>query len=303
LNISWKSLAWSAAAALLLLSLATPLNFLTVFLIMPAFIVLFSMLDVKRFALHLLPIGVVAYFLSGSWGPAIITLAFFFLVPSIAMGHLYKRGSSAKSAVTAGFVIVMAQLLLQLLLLSTLSSFDLKAELTAQLTGSLKQFELTSDLFPAGWAADTARAFGEAVMAFLPTIFILCAFLLAVAAHGFSRRALRSVGIDAPALPQAKTWRVSRSLVLIFIIALIASSAMSEDKSGYWWIAVINLVPILEIAFLVQAIGFVFFLADTKKWPRAVSLLLCIPLLLFYPRTFLIGLLDAAFPLRKYFVK
>ncbi|WP_186438383.1 DUF2232 domain-containing protein [Cohnella terricola] len=303
MNISWKSLVWSAAAALLLSSLATPLNFLTVFLIMPAFIVLFSMFDVKRFALHLIPIGVVAYFLSGSWGPAIVTLAFFFLVPSIAMGHLYKKGSSAKSAVTAGFVIILAQVLLELLLFSALYNIDLKAELTAQLANNLKQFETTSDLFPAGWAVDTARAFGDAVMMLLPTLIMLFAFLLTVTAHGFSRLALRKIGIDAPALPQAKTWRVSRSLVLIFIIALIASYAMSEDRGGYWWIAVINLVPILEIAFLVQAIGFVFFLADAKKWPRAVSLLLCIPLLLFYPRTFLIGLLDAAFPLRKYFVK
>ncbi|MNL86727.1 hypothetical protein D3C87_2155570 [compost metagenome] len=51
-----------------------------------------------------------------------------------------------------------------------------------------------------------------------------------------------------------------------------------------------------------QAIGFFFFVADAKKWPKVVPLLLCIPLLLFSP-LHIIGLIDAALPLRKYFVK
>jgi len=115
---------------------------------------------------------------------------------------------------------------------------------------------------------------------------------------------LRTVGFDAPSLPQAKTWRVPKSLIVYFIIALIVSFGLSEESGGYWWIAIRNLVPILEFVFLVQAIGFAFFLADAMKTPKILPVLACIPLLLIFPQLFMIvGLLDAAFPLRKYIVK
>ncbi len=299
--MSWKSLAWSAAAVVLLLTLATPLNVITVFLMMTPFVVLYTMSDLKSFVLHLLPIGIVVFLLSGALGPVLVTLAFFFLVPAIAMGHLYKRGSSARAAVTAGFVIILAQLLLELALFSVLFNIDMKAELTATLTANLKQFE-TANLFQAGWAAETASAFSDSLFSMLPMLLLASTFLFTIITHGLSRYALRSVPFDAPALPKAKTWRLPKSLVLYFVIAIIAVSVMSEESSGYWRIAISNLVPILELAFTIQAIGFVFFLTDLKKWPRAISLLLCLPVL-FIPHMFIIGLLDTAFPIRKYFEK
>jgi uncharacterized protein YybS (DUF2232 family) len=217
------------------------------------------------------------------------------------MGHLYKKGKTARLAVTVGFVIVLAQLLLELVLFSVMFDIDLKAELTAMLADNFKQFE-AAQLVTAGWAADMAKAYSDVIMNLLPMLLLLSALFFTIITHALSRLALRTVGIQAPALPQAKTWRVPRSLVLYYVIAMIAMLVMSDEGSGYWTIAVSNLVPILQLVFVVQAIGFFFFLADAKKWPRAVPLLLCIPLLLF-PPAHIIGLIDAAFPLRKYFVK
>jgi uncharacterized protein YybS (DUF2232 family) len=301
--MSRKSLAWSAAALLLMLSLVTPLNFLTTFLIMTPFVVLFTMLKPMVFVLHVIPVGVIAYFLLGAYGPTVLTVAFFFLVPSIAIGQAYKRGSTARQAITIGFVFVLAQLLLDLVLYSMLFHIDLKAELISMLMDNLKQLE-TGNHFAAGWTTDTANAFGNAIMTMLPMLLLLIAFFFTIVTHALSRFSLRKLGIQAPALPQAKTWRMPRSLVWYYVIAMIASFAMQDDSksSGYWFIVVANLVPTLEFVFTVQTIGFFFFLADAKKWPRAVPLLMCIPLLLI-PRFFIIGLLDVAFPLRKYFVK
>jgi uncharacterized protein YybS (DUF2232 family) len=300
LNIGWKSLAWSAAALLLLLTLSTFLNVVTGFLIMTPFIVLFTMLKPKIFALHVIPIGVIAYFLSGAYGPIVLTLAFFFLVPSIAMGHLYKKGSPARTAILVGFIIILVQLLLELVLFATQFNIDLTAELTSQLTESLKQLE-AAGFSPAGWTSETSIAFVASIVNMLPMLLLLMVFLFTIVTHGLSRQALRTVDIQAPALPQAKTWRLPKSLVLYYLIAMVASFFISQD-GGYWYVVVSNLVPILHIVFAVQAIGFFFFLADAKKWSRVVPILLSIPVFLF-PPFYLIGLLDVAFPLRKYFVK
>ncbi|XID91687.1 DUF2232 domain-containing protein [Paenibacillaceae bacterium WGS1546] len=301
MNTNWKSLGWSAAAVVLLLTLATPLNAITFFLVMTPFVVLYTTLDTKKFILHLLPIGAIAFLLSGALGPIVVTLALFFLVPAVVMGHLYKKGKPARTAVTAAFVILLAQILLGLLQVSMLLDFDIRAELTAMLAQSFKQFE-EANLFEAGWAANTAQTFTDALINMLPLMLLGISLLFAVVGHGLSRLALRMAGFEAPALPKASTWRVPKSMVFYFLIVLIASYAISEETGGYWRIAVTNLVPILQFVFLIQAIGFFFFLAEAKKWPKAVPVLICIPLVLF-PQSFIIGLLDAAFPLRKSFVK
>lgn len=301
MNNGWKSLAWSAAALLLLLTLSTPLNVITTFLIMTPFIVLYTMLKPKHFAAHIVSIGLIAYLLSGAYGPIVLTLAFFFLIPSLAMGHLYKKGSTAKTAITVGFIVVLVQLLLELVLFSVQFNIDLSAELASLLTENLKQLE-NGDLFPAGWAADTAREFSDAVLNVLPMLLLLSAFLFTIVTHGLSRLALRTVGIQAPALPRAKIWRVPRSLVFYYLIAIIVSLFISVEEGGYWSVVVSNLIPILRFVFTMQAIGFFFFLADAKKWPKAIPLLLAVPVLI-YPPLYLIGFIDAAFPMRKYFVK
>ncbi|MBO9596341.1 MAG: DUF2232 domain-containing protein, partial [Cohnella sp.] len=246
-------------------------------------------------------IGIIVFLLSGAFGPIVITLAFFFLIPSLAMGYMYKKGNTARAAITFGFFIVLAQLLLELALFSVLFDVNLKAELTSMLMDSFKQME-AANMVAAGWASETAVAFSDAIMNMLPLLLLLSAFLFTIVTHGLSRLALRTASIQAPALPKAHTWRIPRSLVLYYLIAIIASFAMSEDASGYWSIVIENLVPILRFIFVIQAIGFFFFLAETKKWPKVVPLLLCIPLMLF-PMAYIIGLIDAAFPLRKYFNK
>jgi len=301
LTIGWKSLGWSAAMLLLLLTLRTPLNVITTFLIMTPYVVLYTMLKPKVFVAHIVSIGLIAYFLSGAYGPIVLALAFFFLVPSLAMGHLYKRGAKARTTILVGFIVVLAQLLLELALFSVQFDIDLKAELTAFLQDSLVQFE-TGGFVPVGWSAETASAYSNMFMTILPMFLLIIAFLLTIITHGLSRRALRTVNIEVPALPQAKTWRIPRAIVFYYLITVIVSLFISAEDGGYWSIVVSNLLPILQYVFIVQAIGFFFFIADAKKWHRAIPIIFVIPLLLF-PPFYLIGLIDVAFPVRKYFVK
>lgn len=301
MNIGWKSLAWSAAALLLLLTIPTPFIAVTIFLIMTPFIVLYTMLKPVTFAVHIIAVAAAAFFLSGGNAPVVLVLGLFFLVPSVAMGHMYKKNSSARKAILVGFIVILAQLLLELMLFSVQFDIDLSAELSGLLTSSLQQME-TGNLLPPDWTEKTVRMLSDTFVTLLPMLLLFFAFLFAVVAHGLSRQALLTVGFEAPALPQAKTWRLPRSLVFYYLIAIIASYVIPEDGGGYWQVVVANLLPLLQFAFIVQAIGFFFFLANAKKWPNAVAVLLSVPLFLF-PPLHLIGLLDAAYPLRQYFTK
>ena len=63
MNIGWKSLVWSLMALMLLLSVPTPLNAVTLFLLMTPFVILFSEKLVTRFlglTKKVLPVSVVS---------------------------------------------------------------------------------------------------------------------------------------------------------------------------------------------------------------------------------------------------
>lgn len=301
MNIGWKSLVWSIAALLLLLLIPTPLNALTMLLLMTPFVVLFNLTKPGAFAGYAVAVGIAAFLLGAAYGPLLLTMMIFFLVPSIVMGYMYKKGKKAWPVILTGFGIILAQLLLELVLFSFQFRIDLAAELSALLKTSLLQFE-TGGLLQAGDAAEMADRLGETIVTLLPMLLLTASFLFAVITHGLSRLILRKNGIDVPGLPEAKTWRLPRSLVWYYLIALILSYAIPSDSSDFWSTVNANLMPVLRYAFMIQAIGFFFFLADVKKWPRAVPLVLAVPVVLF-PPFYLIGLLDVAFPLRRYFVK
>ncbi|MNW62740.1 hypothetical protein D3C86_2017060 [compost metagenome] len=63
-----------------------------------------------------------------------------------------------------------------------------------------------------------------------------------------------------------------------------------------------NLLPLLRIAFIIQTIGFLFFLVYERKWSKVVALLLAIPVILM-PGLWIIGIVDLAFPLRELVTK
>jgi uncharacterized protein YybS (DUF2232 family) len=300
LTFSLKSLAWSAAALILLLSLLSPLNAFTIFLIMTPFVVLFTMLKPASFVIHIAIIGAAAFVLSGTYGPFLVTIGFFFLVPAMAMSHMYKRKSSARSAITVGFTIILLQLLLEIAIFYVQFEQNLGGELTRLLSDNLKQFE-TNGMFKTGWATQTASQVSESIQQLLPTLLLLSACLLALVTHGLSRMSLRSIGVQTNSLPRAKDWRMPKSFVWYYLIALVASYFLAGGD--YWSLAVTNLIPLLMFAFVVQGIGFAFFVADAKKWHRVVPFLLSIPIVLLVQPFYLIGLLDVAFPLRRYFVK
>ena len=269
---------------------------------MTPFVVLYTMLRPGAFAAHVVPIAALAFVLSGSYGPIVLTLGLFFLIPAIVMGHLYKKGSPARTVLLVGFGVILAQLLVELGLFTWQFDIDFSAELKSIWADSLNQLE-TNGMFEPGWANKTSQAFADAIVDALPMLLLLSAFLFAVTTHWLSRKALRTVGIEAPAMPQAKTWMMPRSLVLYYLVATIVSFALTEDSGEYWKIAIANLIPVLQFLFIIQAIGFMFFIVDAKRWPRFAAFALCVPLLLFSQPLFLLGLLDIAFPLRKYFVK
>jgi uncharacterized protein YybS (DUF2232 family) len=300
LRTGLKPVLWSCAALLLLLSLLVPLlNVITMLLLMVPYVVLYTTLSPKAFALHLLPVWVLAFIIGG---PATLIIGLFFLIPSIVMGHLYMKQAPASKVVRTVGLVILAQMMLELLIFEVFLDISLIKELSTFVRVSVEDLMAQSYL-STQWDSELTDIVIHTMVNSIPVTFIMISFMITVIGQFLARRAVkRSGGPDVPRFTRAREWRLPRLLVVLYLIAYVMEMLSSTTNDSFFAVALLNLVPLLSFVFAFQAVGFFFFLAHQRGWNKAVPVLIAIPVLLIPPLS-LIGVLDTAFPIRKSFTK
>lgn len=291
-------MAWSIAYLLLLLSLSTPLLIITtLFLIIPA-VVLFTTLSTRQFIVHLVPILLIV----GLITPVYVLLAIYFLIPALVMGRWYKKRASALSTILAGMITILGEFLLLLVIGTALFNFDLSSYVNDMMqmvtsplsdlgTGNplITEFNLTSE------DVDTLSYWTIQV---IPMTLILSSFMMAVITHSIVRPILNSMNYAVPKLKPAREWRLSRSFIWYYLLGVVLNLLIGSSESGFMLMISANLLPLLQIVFKIQTIGFLFFLVHERKWNKIVAILLALPVI-WLPGLWIIGIIDIAFPLRE----
>lgn len=291
-------MAWSIAYLLLLLSLSTPLLIITtLFLIIPA-VVLYTTLSTKQFIVHLLPVLLIV----GLITPVYVLLALYFLVPALVMGRWYKKRASALSTIMAGTITILGEFLLVLVIGTALFNFDLSSYVNDMLqmvtsplsdlgTGNplISEFNLTSE---------QVNTISHMTIQVIPMTLILSSFMMAVITHSIVRPILNSMEYAVPKLRPAREWRLSRSFIWYYLLGVVISLFFGSSDSGFMTMISANLLPLLQMVFKIQTIGFMFFLVSERKWSKIVALLLSL-LVIWLPGLWIIGIIDIAFPLRE----
>lgn len=292
------ALVWCIINALMLLSFITPLIMITVnFVIVPT-LVLFTKLEWKKaalfYAISLAAVGAVTGYLG--LFPVIISL--FFLAPSIVMGIMYRKKATARSAIVAGTVTLLGEMLLGLLL-SYLAGFRPMERVREFLESSVESLpEVLRN-------SVNQAALNLAIHYFLqiiPLLLITTAVFYTFIGHGVGRWVLRKNHVMVPGLRPVREWMLPRSMAFYLVIVTIVDMFISIESNSFVSMVVWNLLPILSIAFTVQAIGFFFFLAHVKKWSVALPIIaiVLVAVLPFFVYLYcVIGLLDVLTPMRK----
>jgi len=299
LKTGLKPVLWSAAALLLLLFLAVPvLSLVSIFLMMIPYVVLYTTLPKQSFVLHLIPVWIIAGVLIG---PGVLIIGLFFVVPSIVMGHLYRKGASAAKVIRTVGIVFLAQLMLELLVFELVLDLSLINEMGSIVRATVNDV-IAQGLLAQAWNAEMTEILIRTIINSIPLTFILISFVYTVLTHYIARRIVHRGGMEVAAFPQAKDWRLPRVLVFYYLVAYVIDMFTLNSNESFMSIALMNLVPLLSYVFAIQAIGFFFFIAHNRGWNKAVPILIAIPVLLIPPLS-LIGVLDTAFPIRKSFTK
>lgn len=302
MKFRWTSVAWSVAYLLLLLSLSTPLLIITsLFMIIPA-VVLFTTLNTKQFIIHVLPVLLIV----GLITPIYLLIAVYFLIPALVMGRWYKRRASAMSTLVAGTVTILGEFLLLLLLGTALFNFDLSNyvnDVLQMVNSPLAELGTTNPIMSdLSFSSEDIQKISHMTVEMIPMALIVSSFMIAVITHSVVRPILNSMSYAVPKLKPAREWRLSRSFIWYYLIGVVLQLLFSGSDSNYMLMISANLLPLLRIGFLIQAIGFFFFLAHVRKWNKMIAILLTIPVILLPPLR-IIGIIDLVFPLRQFVTK
>ncbi|MEK3790073.1 DUF2232 domain-containing protein [Paenibacillus sp. FSL K6-1230] len=295
------SAVWVVIYVLLLLSLLTPLRLITsFFLIVPA-AVLYALLPIRQFLLYIVGVAVVALIAS----PVLLLSMLYFLIPGLLMGMAYKKKAPALQALMTGTGVMVAMLLLLLLISTTLFQFDLSGyirEIVNQMVAPLQDMTNNNPLTSINWTDQDTKEVADATVAMVPYALILTSFLMALITHVVTRPLLTAAGMDVPKMKPAREWRMPRALIWYYLLAVLIEWIAYGSSGGWATIIAANLIPLINICFVIQTIGFFFFLTHVRRWNPAISFLLSALVLLIHPLR-IIGIIDLAFPLREAITK
>ncbi|MDQ0193680.1 DUF2232 domain-containing protein [Paenibacillus wynnii] len=290
MKFRWTSVVWSVAYLLLLLSLSTPLLIITtLFLVIPP-VVLFTTLNTRQFILHILPVWLIVGLIS----PVYVLMAVYLLVPALVMGRWYRKRDSAQSTVIAGMLAILCQFLLLLLLGKTVFNFDLYNYVNEVLEVTPLIGMGMGDL---GWTSEEIQKLSVMTIQMIPMTLIISSAMIAVITHSIVRPILNSMNYAVPKMKPLRDWRLPRSFIWYYLVGFIVLMIFSGSDNSYMLMISANLLPLLQLGFKIQAIGFFFFVAHERKWNKVFPILLAIPIVLL-PSLWIIGIIDLVFPLR-----
>lgn len=296
LKFSFKSAVWSAVLLLLLLSLLTPLSVLSIFFMMIPGVILYASLSVKSFVLHLVPVAIILFMVD----PIYLLFMLILILPALAMGNAYKKQKSALFALMTGAGVMLAEYLLLLLIGSLLFQFDLSSYIKDVVQLTIEPLTNSSNQMINGfvWTPEMTEDVAKQTQLMIPFALVVTSMVMAFITHIIARPILSVMGMNVPKLPPAREWRMPRALIWYYFLALIIEVVSRQSDGSYWKMIAMNLSPLINLGFMIQAIGFFFFLSHIKRWNPVIPFLLGAAVFFIGPLR-IVGIIDLAFPLRE----
>jgi uncharacterized protein YybS (DUF2232 family) len=294
-----QSLLWSALLMIELLTLVTPINFITITLIMIPMLMLYLKLDLKQFSLvYVSSLFVLFVILSGSGlGFLLIMYSLFFVPATVTMGQLYKKGASVRTVLVMAILVLIAEILL-LLLMGHSMGMDPIGNFKLLLTNNVS-------IMPETLRKLVTADYVEKITWMLPFFLLVFAAFYVLFTHAITRRLLKKSTSPLPGLPPMREWRLPKSMVWYFIAVLMIGLWITNQSDLYFQMIVYNLLPLFMVLFAAQAVGLLYAFVYYKQWSLFIPYL-AIVLSLLPPVLYIIcllGIMDILMPLRQRFFK
>lgn len=291
----WRPILWSAIFVFIILSISMPLSILTISFVMIPLLIMYVTLSLKSFLVHFaVSLGIIVL-LTGQLGISLILISLFFLGPVLVIGHLYKKETPAHVVIAAGIISLLVDILLIFLLFASMG-INLVTEATEVLEES---FLALPEVLQQNISEDEIDEAVHTLTQMIPIYMIGFAVYYMILTHWIGRKLLKRMGYPIAGLRPIKEWMLPKALVWYYLIALILSYTMDPESDSILVMILLNIIPILMVAFCIQAVSFLFFVVDIKKWSKVLPIVGIVGCLFFPQLISLLGVFDVLFQIRK----
>jgi uncharacterized protein YybS (DUF2232 family) len=290
-------------AVLLLITLYIPgLGLVANFFISLPFLFFAAKHDLKSTAIFTLA-GVLLSMILGSFLAIPIALAYG--TTGAIMGYMIKEGKSRFVSFMAGSLVFLVNLVLQYALSVVLFNINFIDEL-------MKTFRLSIDqsikmLEQLGQTPDEKmiqqfESMVDLMETLVPSMFVMASFLLVFIIQIASFPLMRRFGLKVPKWKPFRELSLPKSVLWYYLLTMIAGLIIQPEQGTYWYWVIANLSFILQMLMVLQGLSFVFYIAKTKGYPKAVPIIILVlvfllPFVLYIVR--ILGIIDLGFDLRK----
>lgn len=292
-----RVLMWCAILLVLLFTLLTPLALVTGSLMLLPILMIGMLLPIYTAAIVIFGFCLFLFLFGTGIAIPFILITIFFAIPALLMVMQYKKGADAKTAIGTGIITILL-ILLSILLMIHFSGVNISQQLRIE-------FQRSLDMIPPEMTAGVSEDFSELVITYflrtVPYMLILISFYFVCFSHTIARRLLNRNGFKVPQMAPIKNWRLPRYFVWIYVVVLLADMMISPESKTFMATLVWNVAPLLMTAFAVQAISFLSYVAQFKRWGKVLPIIGVLMLPIVPQLVSLLGIFDIAFPLRHRF--
>lgn len=276
------------------------IGFITLFFLATPFIIMLYRHDVK--ATWFMFTG--ALLISLIVGQALaIPFALTYGLVGIAMGYFYKK-QQPHMALVFGTLSFLGSLLFTYALSILLFDMNWIAQISEEMRRS---FQETANMFEAlgqevpKETIDQMEELFQLMGMLLPTALVLSSLFFATITHVVNRLVLRRLKLEVSPLLPFRDWSLPKSIIWYYLI-VIFMQFMDLEKGSFLFIAIFNMVGLLQILLLIQGLSFLFYYSHVKKKPKWLPITGVLIVIILYPLQELIrilGIIDLGFDLRS----
>ncbi|MBM7095385.1 YybS family protein [Bacillus sp. H-16] len=285
---------------LIMATLFVPVISLFTMFLLPVPFIIFAAKHGLRPAIFLMTVSfavllIIAY-------PLAIIFTITFASTGVVIGELYRRKKTAFGVLLGGSLTFIAAIILNFI--GSIVILDVHPIESVQ-DVLYESVETTESLLPMLGQDDTfetAAGFIDGLTTVTPALFIILGISYAFTVQWIASFILRKRKVDVTRFPPLREWGFPKSFIWYYLIMYIFIYFVDMEEGSALYMAMYNLLPILELIMVIQGLACIFFFFHVKKIHKAVPVAILFLGILFPPLLYLIrilGIIDLVFDLRK----
>lgn len=294
-------------SVLLLMTLYIPVLGAIVNFFLPLPFILFSAKNNLKSSIVFLIAATLISLILGSMLAIPITLAYG--MTGVVMGYLIFREKGRWMVLLAGSFVFLLNTIVQYIISVVFFEMNFLKEFIITFKQSFKSsLDIMEKMgqSPEQKVIEQMQKGIDMIETLMPSMIVLASFMIVFLIMLVSVPILRRFGVSLSDWKPFRELTLPKSLLWYYLLSMAGSLIINPEQGTYFYLALANLLFILQVCMLIQGASFIFYYCYQKGYAKAVPVFalafsLILPFLLYIVR--ILGIIDLGFDLRKRLVK